>query len=615
MSHSALQSKAIELKYWLFVLASLLVLSLLLTPNLNTQYSRISDSDVEKSGAWKVIDLARYSEGHASFTREAGASITHNFIKPKSVKQVDIRLYSYGSEENSLVLTVGGEERQFTYKDKGIFTHTEVFDPPVAASNAQLTLSELSQPAWVVDTLSFQHGSGFDSKRMLWQMALFTLLTAILFFATRFTATPVSSSGKIYISIDIFRGIGALLVVFLHCTGYAGLPDLGERAILAKIAKNGHYGVEVFYVISAFTLTYSLCSALRKKAVNPISTFWNRRVNRIIPTFLAMFVLAVFLRSHLSSSLTAESLIPTFIRFMNMTYIFERSTLLSPIGHSVWWSISTEFQFYIIMPLFFFPVMAYILKDKHKSANKNIAIAILMAIASILLMSFTRGALSDKGWLAYTLFYHLDAFVVGISLAIIMREWTQSKENKNKANPSNDDEAASLESKPAPIWTILAYLGFASLLLTVAFSQSINQALSIPKSFVGGRLVVIIATALSVFAVRYCEEKGANLKAARALRTVGLLSFLIYLVHIPVLQIFTKISVPDAVGTDMAYYVWVVLGGLIGSIFVSVIIHRIVEIPSMQLNGLATRFPILRTASTGLVIFIILAFAFSFAKY
>jgi len=598
--------KTTSSRYWACTLLVLWALSLALTPSLNTQYTRFSEAELTNSGVWKVIDLARYSEGHAAFTREVGATATREFKSTKSISQVDIRYYSYGGKSNTLTLSAGGETRTIEYSKKGSFTHTEVFDPPIQAGSVTLTLFELGQPAWVLDTISFTHGSGLDIKRALWQMVLFTLLTGALFLSTRYTVTPVSSSGKIYVSIDLFRGIGALLVLFLHSTGYAGLPDLGARPLLADIAKNGHYGVEVFYVISAFTLTYSLASALRKQAANPISTFWNRRVNRIIPTFLVMFILAVLLRKILSSGFTAENLIPTFMRFMSMIYIFDRPTLLAPIGHSVWWSISTEFQFYIIMPLTFFPVMAFIIKDKPKSAQTNIAIAATMAIASILLIALSRDALSGKAWLAYTLFYHLDAFVVGISLAIIMMEWT-------KATASKAD-AADTGVKSAALWTTLAYVGFLTLLVVVALSQHLGAATGLPKAFVPGRLVVILATAVSVFAVRYCEEKGANLAGSRALRTVGLLSFLVYLVHIPVLQVFTKIPVPDAIGTDMAYYIWVVTGGIVGSLLVSVIIHRAVEIPAMRLNGLAGTFPALRAITTTLIVFIIIAFVYSFAQ-
>lgn len=596
-------------KYWALTLVVLWALSLALTPALNTEYTRFSDADLSKTGAWKVVDLARYSEGHAAFTRESGATASVSFERSKSVSQVDIRYYSYGTETNTLTLSAGGKERVITYTEKGSFTHLEVFDPPVMAEAVTLTLSDLKQPAWVLDTLSFRHDRGPDIKRALWQMALFTLLTGALFLSTRYTVTPISSSGKIYVSIDIFRGIGALLVLFLHSTGYAGLPDLGERPVLANIAKNGHYGVEVFYVISAFTLTYSLASALKKEAANPISAFWNRRVNRIIPTFLAMFILAILFRKILSSGFTSENLVPTFVRFMNMTYIFDRTTLLTPIGHSVWWSISTEFQFYIIMPLLFFPVMAYVIKDKPRSSRKNIALALGMAVASIALMAFSREAFSGKSWLAYTLFYHLDAFVVGIALAIIMMEWT--KIAALKASNTACHTEAKTQSKT--VWTVLAYCGFAGLLFTVAYSQYMSAILGLPKALVGGRLIVILATSVSVFAVRFCEERGADLTGSRALRTVGLLSFLIYLVHIPVLQVFTKIPVPEAVGTDMAYYMWVMTGGIIGSLLVSVIIHRVVEVPAMRLNGLASTFPALRAITTGLIVFIIVAFVYSFA--
>ena len=55
--------------------------------------------------------------------------------------------------------------------------------------------------------------------------------------------------------IDGLRGLAALMVIVVHCANFLGTNILPE-AILGWM-KLGRFGVQVFYIISAFTIMMS----------------------------------------------------------------------------------------------------------------------------------------------------------------------------------------------------------------------------------------------------------------------------------------------------------------------------------------------------------------------
>jgi len=82
------------------------------------------------------------------------------------------------------------------------------------------------------------------------------------------------------------------------------------------------------------------------------------------------------------------------------------------------------------------------------------------------------------------------------------------------------------------------------------------------------------------------------------------LSFIIYLVHVPVLQLVGKYDLPGAFGTPGDRYAATFTIGLIISLIVSVGIHRVIEHPSSKLNKLAISAPQYRIATSIAVLMI-----------
>lgn len=152
--------------------------------------------------------------------------------------------------------------------------------------------------------------------------------------------------------VDSLRGYAILLVILNHTAqSISGLP-----AWLYNISYFGKYGVQLFFVMSAYTLCLSWSN--RKQESNQTFKYFIRRYFRIAPLYYfgIVFYGILFL-------LRQNGYIHTFL--LNTDYSFVKvlanvtfTHSLSPATvHSVvpgGWSIGTEMVFYILFPGLFY---------------------------------------------------------------------------------------------------------------------------------------------------------------------------------------------------------------------------------------------------------------------
>jgi len=150
-------------------------------------------------------------------------------------------------------------------------------------------------------------------------------------------------------SMEGLRGLAVFLVFFVHFGSQVGiyLPAGSAAAHLASALKTmGNAGVDLFFVLSGYLIYGKLISRPQ-----PFLTFMRRRVERIYPTFIAVFVLYVvfsFLRP-------SEDKIPHSI-LHGGAYLVANFFLLpglAPIQPLITqaWSLSYEIFFYLALPI------------------------------------------------------------------------------------------------------------------------------------------------------------------------------------------------------------------------------------------------------------------------
>jgi peptidoglycan/LPS O-acetylase OafA/YrhL len=222
--------------------------------------------------------------------------------------------------------------------------------------------------------------------------------------------------------IDLIRGVSILLVLFHHFNIAYHLSDttlarvFGWDAVRA-VARNGNYGVTMFFVISGYLITSN--ADRRWSGLGGINAraFYGLRIARIIPCLLLLLVtvnvlalggVAIF-QNHMPSG-TPESFwivnLASLTFWMNVL-IGARGWVNYPLG--VLWSLSVEEVFYLS-----FPILCLTLRRE----SRLLAFWAVIIIVGPLYRFAHQG---DEGGFLYDYFACFDGIAIGCCTALLVK--------------------------------------------------------------------------------------------------------------------------------------------------------------------------------------------------
>jgi peptidoglycan/LPS O-acetylase OafA/YrhL len=221
--------------------------------------------------------------------------------------------------------------------------------------------------------------------------------------------------------LDALRGIAAIGVV--SCHSVAALTP--EHNWVHFVFSFGLHGVQLFYIVSAFTLCYS--ASLRKENERyPLSNYFIRRFFRIAP----LFYLAVAANLLLQSVAPAVnppaglSIGQILLGLFFLNGLDPASINTVAIGG---WSIAVETSFYLFLPL----ILSFV-KNLKASLLLLAAMVLLMPVLSYLCNYWTNGV--------YRIYFYqvwfpsqLPFFCMGITLYYFWRDYITGHLSGNKA--------------------------------------------------------------------------------------------------------------------------------------------------------------------------------------
>lgn len=292
----------------------------------------------------------------------------------------------------------------------------------------------------------------------------------------------------------------AALAVFLIHAGGAGFRELG--IVGNNIADFGRAGVYVFFVISGFSVASSY------EASNGYLDYISKRLWRIAPLYYFWITLsaclAVFYYKDQSVNISAYNLIMhiSFLSFLD--YRIANSIM------SIEWSIPVEIFWYITLP---------ILIKISNSRDRAIALLIVSGLIYALLIkhsSILPVSQADAGRaMHYLPFPYIISYVAGV-LAYRARPLV--------ANTGRQGDVMLC----AVIMLIFLYLKYPSLVLALFYDELVFVSLI---TFA----MIVFGTSRSVLVRILFDNK--------IIQFLGLLSYGIYLAHVPVIGYLQSIGV------------------------------------------------------------------------
>ena len=296
-------------------------------------------------------------------------------------------------------------------------------------------------------------------------------------------------------ALDGLRGVAVLIVVLSHLSNaylYA-VPWLDFRG-------TGKHGVYLFFVLSAFLLTGPL---VRGDTDLPDARAWTRyvirRVLRIFPLYwlvlLSNWAVTLWAPTPAMPSLTTDELV--------------RHLLLQE-GKGVYWTIPVEVSYYAVLP---FVALAY---RALRLDPALVTCATGVAIGGALLLWPPGESASDT----LNVGYYLPIFLLGSYAAFLDAHWQPLRRASSRAR-------AGVE---AAAW--IALLGVCAASPAVG---SLLLAEELPKSWMH-REFLLFGALWSAVVLGALNGRGGLERAlsGRAVRLVGVVSFSVYLWHVPV---------------------------------------------------------------------------------
>jgi peptidoglycan/LPS O-acetylase OafA/YrhL len=220
--------------------------------------------------------------------------------------------------------------------------------------------------------------------------------------------------------IDLMRGISILLVLFHHFNIAYRLKDtalaqaFGWDAVRA-VARNGNYGVTMFFVISGFLITSNAMRRWGTLSAVHVRDFYGMRIARIIPCLLLLLaivnVLAFAGVAIFQNEASAQAPVSFWlVNFASLT--FWMNVLLDRYGWvnyalGVLWSLSVEEVFYLS-----FPLLCTVLRRDSRLLAFWLAIIVIAPI-----YRFTHQ--SGEGGFLYAYFACFDGIAIGCCTALL----------------------------------------------------------------------------------------------------------------------------------------------------------------------------------------------------
>jgi peptidoglycan/LPS O-acetylase OafA/YrhL len=360
-------------------------------------------------------------------------------------------------------------------------------------------------------------------------------------------------------AIDGVRAIAALAVVIFHAN--------------PLLLPTGFFGVDIFFAISGFVVTYSILGRSFASHGDFLSYFYKRRVVRILPAMFFWVVLAAALsilfvpRSVLSQDDFVTGIAALFglsnvyLAWISGNY-FSPSAELNPFTHT--WSLGVEEQFYIAASVIV--VLTAATRNSLHRSRGLIACVVLLALLS----AGASAYLSSHD--AQHAFYMIDSRFWELGAGVLLALATP------RIKPS-------LERLPQ---TRRNVLGAASLLLVL-----ISIALPVRFSIPFPQAILPVAATVALMTVLATGDAGvaARLLCLRPVNALGKASYSIYLAHWPVMVLLRW-----TVGLDQ---LWLQISSILLSVALGWLSYRFLEDP-IRTSSQIRAMPPLRTIAAAL---------------
>jgi peptidoglycan/LPS O-acetylase OafA/YrhL len=349
--------------------------------------------------------------------------------------------------------------------------------------------------------------------------------------------------------LDGIRAFAVLAVIAFH----AGVAP----------ARGGWLGVDIFFVLSGYLITQVLLREHARTGAINLRDFWVRRLLRLYPALLLALVLGVFFYTTLGYGGTIGGYLKTAaaagLYFENFVWGLGNNEL-GLFGHT--WSLAVEMQFYLVWPL----LLAWILA-KRQRPTRWIIVGIVISFGLYVLQSTPEPVSAGHFPVAYYMpWTRAFELLAGALLAAL-----EAQRSERRAEP-----------RPGRHWIgWLIGVGYG----VVFFASWIYSIYVHQRAIIWESGAATILTVLLLLHLDRVRTAGVGrLLAWRPIAWIGSVSYAVYLIHYPVIQILEHKVGHHAGHPGLASGKGMLVMATVISLALAAISWRLVEKPALKLK-------------------------------
>lgn len=364
-----------------------------------------------------------------------------------------------------------------------------------------------------------------------------------------------------YPALDGVRGLAAVGILLFHAVGvYArgSAPDAWVRPWVARL----DVAVPVFFLLSGFLLYRPFVRARREGARASVGAYAWRRALRILPAYWVALTLAAIVLD-LPGVFTASGV----VHYYGLTQAYDADTVGGGLSQA--WTLCVEIAFYAFLPLWALALRRLAPGPSLRAEAWGLAALVVFSVAW---KAWVLAAIAPPyvgatyPWLIAMPDY-LDMFAIGMALAVASVLWH--------------------ERGGAPAWAgnPLWWLAAAGLYVLAAVGVGLDHV--DPRGFTHGEFVVrhVLYAAIAATILLPIVAGAGRALSTRAFVALGLVSYGVYLYHLPLLGLLGRWDLAKLEDHVHPYVLWTGVA-LAGTLLLAAASWKLVEAPALRLRRL-----------------------------
>lgn len=318
------------------------------------------------------------------------------------------------------------------------------------------------------------------------------------------------------------RIIAALWVVLFHLRGNlaAEFPELTR--VIGPVINHGELGVDLFFALSGYVLALNYGSRMGLRLDRGATVrFWWARIARVWPAYMFMLIFVTIWHGVLLARDVSD---PVAVRDYGVTSFIRQALLIvqwteSDSDRLAWngpaWSVSAEALAYLLFPVIILAVFRF----NRVLSTRSLVIAGLLALFPVVFFSYVLGLYAPWMWALRI----LCAFIAGALVFYVVDRFPDTARSRGIASHI----------------ALVAIVG----VIVGCFVLDLTGR----TRYIGVLIPILVVT---VGALGIADRHVARLLGTRIMVIGGMASYSVYLVHMPIIEIFwfAQNQWPNALG-------------------------------------------------------------------